>query len=81
MKNNIPCRKSFTDTLLALAREDRDIVALATDSRGSVTLADFAAELPGQFIECGIAVSMRGCSTVPASSPPLTPRIVAGQRL
>ncbi len=55
MKNNIPCRKSFTDTLLALAREDRDIVALATDSRGSVTLSDFADELPGQFIECGIA--------------------------
>ena len=55
MENNIACRKSFTDTLLSLAREDKDIVALATDSRGSVTLTDFANELPGQFIECGIA--------------------------
>lgn len=55
MKDNIPCRKSFTDTLLSLAREDKDIVALATDSRGSVTLTDFANELPEQFIECGIA--------------------------
>lgn len=56
MKDNIiPCRKSFTDTLLALAREDKDIVALASDSRGSVTLTDFANELPDQFIECGIA--------------------------
>ena len=55
MKDNIPCRKSFTDTLLSLAREDRDIVALATDSRGSVTLTDFANELPEQFVECGIA--------------------------
>ena len=55
MKDNIPCRKSFTDTLLSLAREDKDIVALATDSRGSVTLTDFANELPDQFIECGIA--------------------------
>lgn len=55
MENNIACRKSFTDTLLSLARQDKDIVALATDSRGSVTLTDFANELPEQFIECGIA--------------------------
>ncbi len=51
----IACRKSFTDTLLALAREDKDIVAVTTDARGSVTLGDFAKELPGQFVECGIA--------------------------
>ncbi len=51
----IACRKSFTDTLLALAREDRDIVAVTTDARGSVTLGDFAKELPEQFVECGIA--------------------------
>ena len=48
-------RKAITETLLALAREDRTIFALATDSRGSVTLGDFAAELPNQFVECGIA--------------------------
>ena len=51
----IACRKSFTDTLLALARKDRDIVAVTTDARGSVTLNDFAKELPAQFVECGIA--------------------------
>lgn len=34
---------------------DARIFALATDSRGSVTLGDFAKELPGQFVECGIA--------------------------
>ena len=51
----IACRKAFTDTLLALAREDKDIVAVTTDARGSVTLGDFAKELPAQFIECGIA--------------------------
>ncbi len=49
------CRKIFTSTLLSLAKEDRNIVAVATDSRGSVTLNDFAKELPGQFVECGIA--------------------------
>lgn len=48
-------RKAFTETLLELARADERIFALATDSRGSVTLGDFARELPHQFVECGIA--------------------------
>ena len=51
----IACRKSFTDTLLELAKEDKDIVAVTTDARGSVTLGDFAQLLPAQFVECGIA--------------------------
>ena len=51
----IACRKSFTETLLELARQDKDIVAVTTDARGSVTLGDFAKELPAQFVECGIA--------------------------
>lgn len=51
----IACRKSFTDTLLELAKKDRDIVAVTTDARGSVTLGDFAEQLPAQFVECGIA--------------------------
>ena len=49
------CRKAFTEVLLELARRDARIFALATDSRGSVTLGDFAKELPNQFVECGIA--------------------------
>jgi transketolase len=49
------CRKQFTDTLLELAREDKDIIAVTTDARGSVTLGDFATTLPQQFVECGIA--------------------------
>jgi transketolase len=52
---NIPCRKVFTGTLLELAREDRDIIVVTTDARGSVTLTDFAEQLPEQFIELGIA--------------------------
>lgn len=51
----IACRKAFTDTLLSLARKDRDVIAVTTDARGSVTLGDFAKELPTQFVECGIA--------------------------
>ena len=51
----IACRKQFTDTLLELARKDKDIIAVTTDARGSVTLGDFADALPKQFVECGIA--------------------------
>jgi len=51
----IACRKSFTDTLLSMAREDKDIIAVTTDARGSVTLNEFADELPAQLVECGIA--------------------------
>jgi transketolase len=50
-----PCRKAITETLLELAIEDPLLYALASDSRGSVTLDDFAKQLPGQFVECGIA--------------------------
>lgn len=52
---SVPCRKSFTDTLLELAKQDKNIVAVTTDARGSVTLTDFFKELPGQAVECGIA--------------------------
>ena len=48
-------RMAFTEKLLALAKEDASLFAVATDSRGSVTLTDFANELPKQFVECGIA--------------------------
>jgi len=46
---------TFTDTLLKLAKQDSTLFAVASDSRGSVTLTDFAEQLPGQFVECGIA--------------------------
>ena len=39
---NTPCRKAFTEKLLELAQKDKTIMAVATDSRGSVTLNDFA---------------------------------------
>lgn len=51
----VSCRKAFTSALLEQARTDKRIWAVATDSRGSVTLSAFAQELPGQFVECGIA--------------------------
>ncbi|MCL2866315.1 MAG: transketolase family protein [Clostridia bacterium] len=48
-------RIAFTRTLSMLARKDPRLFALATDSRGSAALDDFARELPEQFVECGIA--------------------------
>ena len=50
-----PCRKAFTDRLLELAKQDRNIVVLTSDARGSVTLDRFAESLPSQFLEVGIA--------------------------
>ena len=49
------CRKAFTETILELAKEDKNIVVLTSDARGSVTLGDFADQLPNQFVELGIA--------------------------
>lgn len=52
---SVACRKNFTDALVELGKKDKNIVAVTTDARGSVTLTDFAKELPEQFVECGIA--------------------------
>ncbi len=52
---SIPCRKAITDTLLELGKNNSDLFVITSDARGSVTLEDFAAELPDQFVEVGIA--------------------------
>lgn len=48
-------RMAFTEALLDAAKEDKKIFAVTTDSRGSVTLGEFAEQLPEQFVEIGIA--------------------------
>ena len=45
----------FAETLLALARQDRDVLVVTSDSRGSGKLTGFANALPDQLIEVGIA--------------------------
>jgi transketolase len=47
--------EEFADTLLALARADRNIVAVTSDSRGSGKLGPFGQALPKQIVEVGIA--------------------------
>jgi transketolase len=46
---------AFSSTLLALAKADPNVLAVTSDSRGSGKLMAFAAALPEQIIELGIA--------------------------
>ena len=45
----------FSSTLLSLAKNDKDIIVVTSDSRGSGKLVEFGNELPNQIIEVGIA--------------------------
>lgn len=45
----------FAETLLDLAKKDKDIIVVTSDSRGSGKLTQFGKELPDQIIEVGIA--------------------------
>jgi transketolase len=50
-----PNLEVFAETLLGLARANRDILAVTSDSRGSGKLTGFAQALPRQLVEVGIA--------------------------
>jgi transketolase len=45
----------FSETLQALAANDKDIIAVTSDSRGSGKLAPFGQKFPKQIVEIGIA--------------------------
>src|SRR4051812_4736514 len=47
--------EEFADTMLGLAQEDRNILAVTSDSRGSGKLGPFGTKLPDQIVELGIA--------------------------
>lgn len=51
----IPCRKAITETLLEEGKKNVNLMVVTSDARGSVTLGDFAEQLPQQFVETGIA--------------------------
>jgi len=53
--NTITNRQAVCDVLIEAGKENRDIVVLCSDSRGSASLAAFADTLPNQFVEVGIA--------------------------
>jgi transketolase len=50
-----PNLEVFSETMIALARQDIDILVVTSDSRGSAKLTAFGEQLPGQMIEVGIA--------------------------
>ena len=45
----------FAETLLEIARQDRDVLVVTSDSRGSGKLTQFGDTLPDQMVELGIA--------------------------
>lgn len=53
--NKIPNRQAICEVLMEKAKEDKDIVVLCSDSRGSASLTPFAEKFPEQFVEVGIA--------------------------
>jgi transketolase len=55
LKPGRPNLDVFADTLLGLARADRNVLAVTSDSRGSGRLGPFGQALPEQIVEVGIA--------------------------
>ena len=53
--NKIPNRQAICQVLMDKAKNDKDIVVLCSDSRGSASLAPFFAAYPEQSVETGIA--------------------------
>jgi transketolase len=55
MKLGKPNQDVFAETLLELGKQNRDILVVTSDSRGSGKLVPFGEALPEQIIEVGIA--------------------------
>lgn len=55
MEPGRPNLEVFADTVLELARQDRDVLVVTSDSRGSGKLTAFGEILPEQIVELGIA--------------------------
>lgn len=53
--NKIANRQVICDVLMEHAKEDKDIVVLCSDSRGSASMTPFADTYKDQFVEVGIA--------------------------
>ncbi len=55
LMNNIPNREVINNVLVREAETNKDIIVLASDSRGSAKLGPYANTYPDQFVEVGIA--------------------------
>ena len=52
--NKIPNRQAICEVLMDKAKEDKDIMVLCSDSRGSASMTPFADNFPDQFIELSL---------------------------
>lgn len=55
MSNKIANRQAMCETLIEKANDDKDLLVLTSDSRGSASLIPFAEKFPDRIIEVGIA--------------------------
>ena len=55
LREGRPNLEVFAETLLEIARADRHVLAVTSDSRGSAKLASYGQSLPEQIVEVGIA--------------------------
>ncbi len=55
MLNKISNRQAICEKVIELAKRDKNIYVLTSDSRGSAAIAPFAKEYPDRIIETGIA--------------------------
>lgn len=55
MSKTVPNSKVMCDVLIEEGQQNKDIIVLTSDSRGSGKLVDFATTLPEQIVEVGIA--------------------------
>lgn len=53
--NKIANKQVICDVLMEHAKEDKDVIVLCSDSRGSSSMTPFADAFPRQFVETGIA--------------------------
>ena len=53
--NKIPNRQAICEVLMKKAADDKNIVVLCSDSRGSGSMTPFFNEFPEQAVEVGIA--------------------------
>ena len=55
VQNEVDTRSGFGAGILALGRENSNVVALCADLVGSLKLDDFIKEFPDRFVQCGIS--------------------------
>ena len=53
--SNVANKQKICDVLMREAKNDKDIIVLCSDSRGSGSMTGFANDYPEQFVEVGIA--------------------------